>query len=193
MPTFDIIDLHCHILPGLDDGPDTLDESLVMCVLSERQGVTAIVATPHMGDPWYPVTCDDVRRGAKELSAACRGRGLKLDILPGGEVRLQPELAETVRAGKVLTLADTGRYLLLELPPYVAPRIEGLVFELRVSGVTPILSHPERNSELCRKPGRIFCSSTARHAVLHSLPAAPILLKADSRAFRRSGGRCESR
>ena len=152
---FQIIDLHAHILPGLDDGPSTVDEALRMCELNVQQGVTVVVATPHMCDSRYPVTSEDVRNGVKELSAVCRERGLDLEILPGGDVRLEPELLDALNAGEVLTVADSGRYILLELPPQIVPRIEEIVFELEVLGVTPILSHPERNLDFLRRPKRL--------------------------------------
>lgn len=152
---FDIIDIHTHILPGLDDGARTVDEALRMCELYLAQGVSAVVATPHMCDPRYKVSPEAVRRGVEELSEACERRGFNLKILPGGDVRLEPELLEVLEEGRVLTLADTGKYLLLELPLQTAPRIEGLIFELSVRGITPILSHPERNIELWRKPRRL--------------------------------------
>ena len=152
---FDIIDIHAQILPGLDDGPRTVDEAVRMCELNVEQGVTVVVATPHMCDARYPVTVEDVRDGVKELSRECRERGLNLEILPGGDVRLEPGTLDAFNAGEVLTVADTGRYLLLELPQQIVPPIEGLVFELQVRGVTPILTHPERNAHFCREPGRL--------------------------------------
>jgi len=153
--SFDIVDIHTHILPGLDDGPRTLDESLRMCELYVAQGVTTVVATPHMCDRRYRVTPEAVRDGVEELLAACQRCGLDLAIHPGADVRLEPELLDSLDRGEVLTLAETGKYLLLELPLQTAPRIEGLIFELSVRGITPILSHPERNIELWRKPHRL--------------------------------------
>ena len=150
--SFQAVDIHAHLLPGLDDGPRTMDESLRLCELYLPQGVTTVVATPHMCDPRFDVSPEAVRNSVRELSEACRQRGLSLDILPGGDIRLQPELLEVLDAGELLTINDTGKYLLLELPPQVVPRIGGLIFELAVRGVTPILSHPERNLEFCRKP-----------------------------------------
>ena len=150
-----LIDIHAHILPGLDDGPRTADEALRMCELSVEQGVAVVVATPHMCDPRYPVTVEDVRNGVKELSRACRERGLDLQILPGADVRLQPELLSTLRAGEVLTLAETGKYILLEMPPEIVPPLKGLTFELAIQEVTPIISHPERNLDFCRHPARL--------------------------------------
>lgn len=152
---FDITDIHSHLLPGLDDGASSMDESLRMCELYVAQGVATVVATPHMGDPRFAVTPDDVREGVQELSSACRRRGLELEILPGGDVRLEPELLSALDKGELLTLADTGKYLLLELPLQTAPRIEAFIFQLSVRGITPVLSHPERNMELWRKPHRL--------------------------------------
>lgn len=150
-----IVDIHSHVLAGLDDGPRTADESLRMCRRYVAEGVTTVIATPHMCDPRYEVRPEAVRRGVEELSAACHRQGLDLKILAGGDVRLVPELLDAVDKGEVLTLAETGKYLLLELPLQTAPPIKGLIFELSVRGITPILSHPERNMELWRKPRRL--------------------------------------
>jgi len=152
---FNIIDIHAHVLPGLDDGPHTLDESLQMCGLYAREGVTTVVATPHMGNNRFDVTSDAVRRSTSELARVCRERMPELEILPGADVQLQPGLLDMLDAGEVLTLADAGRYLLLELPPQAVPRIENLVADLAARGVTPILSHPERNPDFLRKPDRL--------------------------------------
>jgi len=150
-----LVDIHTHVLPGLDDGPRTMDDSLRMCELYVAQGVTTIVATPHLCDPRFGVAPEAVRRGVAELSAACSKRGLDLEILPGGDVRLEPELLEDYDRGRALALAETGKYLLLELPLQSAPRIEGLLFELSLRGVSIILSHPERNLELAHRPARL--------------------------------------
>jgi len=153
--TFGIIDIHSHILPGLDDGPRTIDESLRMCEMYIEEGVAAVVATPHMCDRRFHVTPEHVRQAAETLSQACSRRGLELKILPGADVRLEPELLDAVDNDGVLFLGDTGKYLLLELPFQTAPPIEDLVLQLRLRGITPILSHPERNMELWRKPHRL--------------------------------------
>ena len=152
---FSIVDIHTHVLHGLDDGPRTLEESLCMCELFAKQGVRTVVATPHLCDPRYRVSPEAVRRGVKELSEACRNRGLDLEILPGGDIRLEPELLEMLDAGKVVTLADAGKYLLIELPDQSVPRVDGLIFQLAGRGLTVILSHPERNYELSRKPDKL--------------------------------------
>jgi protein-tyrosine phosphatase len=105
-----------------------------------------------MCDYRFDVRPDVVRRRAEHLSALCAKFGFGLTVLPGGDVHLQPELPEILSRGDVLTLGDSGRYLLLELPSHTAPMIGTLLDVLRGQGVTPVLSHPERNSALCRNP-----------------------------------------
>ena len=152
---FDIVDVHSHLLPGLDDGPATERDSLRMCALYHAQGVRTVVATPHLCDPRFGVTAESVRVGARRLSLACREHGIDLEVLPGGDVRLQPELLENLASGSALTVADGGTYLLLEPPPHVMPRIDRLLCQLAARGITPILTHPERNMSLCRRPAQL--------------------------------------
>ena len=89
---FDIVDIHAHLLPNLDDGPRTLGESVRMCELYVAQGVTDVVATPHMCDHRFGVTAGQVRQGVEQVKAACRERAISLNIHPGGDLRLYPEL-----------------------------------------------------------------------------------------------------
>lgn len=147
-----LVDIHAHLLPGLDDGPATLDESLHMCELLAEQGVSTVIATPHMCVSVFPITADNVRAGVRQLSEVCRRHSIELEILPGGNVRLQPKLLEALENGTALTLADAWEDLLLELPPQGLPRIEGLVGDLGMRGITLILGHPERSPEFARKP-----------------------------------------
>ena len=151
----DMVDLHSHLLPHLDDGPATMAESLDMCRLYEAEGVRTVVATPHMCPPAFSPTPEDVRLAAMQLSEACSHSGIGLRILPGADVRLQPEFLPALDAGRVLTVADNGRYLMLELPPQSVPRMEDVLFQLAVRKITPVLTHPERNIELARKHGRL--------------------------------------
>lgn len=154
-PGFEMVDLHSHLLPGLDDGPGSLGEALRMCRLYAAQGFRTVVATPHMANQRYRVSPDDVRSAAGRLDRACLERGIDLRIVPGADVRLAPELLHLLDAGRVLTLADAGRHLLLELPHQCAPPISALISELALRGVTPVLSHPERNMEILRRPERV--------------------------------------
>jgi len=152
---FEIVDIHAHVLPGLDDGPAGLEDALRMCELYVRDGVTAVVATPHMGDHRFRVTPHKVRQAVSSLNRVCYERGLGLDVLPGADVRLCPELLDMLDAGDVLTLADAGVYLLLEPPAGAIPPLGALVGELMSRGVTPVVSHPERHPEWWRRPQRL--------------------------------------
>ncbi|MHC4789210.1 MAG: tyrosine-protein phosphatase, partial [Planctomycetota bacterium] len=129
--------------------------------------------TPHLADLRFPVTPAVVRRAVGELARECRQQGIDLEILPGADVRLQPELLDALEAGQLLTLADQGSHLLLELPPHAAPHIEGLIFDLAVRGITPIVTHPERNLELSRKPERL--AGLVEHGCLVQVTAAALL------------------
>jgi len=139
-----MIDLHCHILPGLDDGSPDLATSLEMARIALDDGIETIVATPHWFVDAGP-TPAQIRTATRQLQAALADGDLPLTVLPGAEVRADPQLAEMVRCDEVITVADGGEYLLME-PPFIGiPNyLEQLCFELQVAGITPILAHPER-------------------------------------------------
>ncbi len=182
-----MVDIHSHVLPGLDDGPRSMDESLQMCELYVAQGVATVVATPHMCNGLFDeVTAEMVKHGAEGLAEACRKRGLELAIIPGGEVHLQPELVKMLDAGAELTLGDSGRYMLLELPNQIVPRIERLVFELALRGITPVLAHPAHNMDFRRSPGRL--AELVECGCLVQV-SADCLLGAFGRAARRAAER----
>jgi len=152
---WNIADVHAHLLPALDDGPADAATALRMCRIYQDEGVRTVVATPHMSDPRYPVSAQDVREGVLRLTDACRRQGIRLDILPGADVRLQPEILDDLDAGRLLTLADGGRFLLLELPPQSLPPMHWLLPALSARGIVPILTHPERHPVLCGSPRRL--------------------------------------
>jgi len=139
-----MIDLHCHILPGLDDGSPDLATSLEMARIALDDGIETIVATPHWFVDAGP-TPAQIRTATRQLQAALADGDLPLTVLPGAEVRADPQLAEMAKCDEVMTVADGGEYLLME-PPFIGiPNyLEQLCFELQVAGITPILAHPER-------------------------------------------------
>lgn len=146
-----MIDIHCHILPGLDDGPPTLEKSLEMCRIAAADGIDAIVATPHMLNGMYDVTAEQVLAGVRALNDSLADEGLALRILPGADVHVDKNLPSYLAEKKVLTLADRGKHLMVELPQDVLPaEIADLLFQIQLKGVTPIVSHPERNVEVQR-------------------------------------------
>ena len=148
-----MIDTHCHILPGIDDGPDDMAESIAMCEIAAQDGVQAVIATPHMLDGAYEAQPDAVRTATVVLQTECDSRGIPLRIYPGGEVFIHEDLVERVASGQAMTLCDGGKYLLVELPSQLlGPWIKDFVFQLRLAGLTPILSHVERNGTVKQDP-----------------------------------------
>ncbi|MCB2225724.1 MAG: hypothetical protein KQH53_03520 [Desulfarculaceae bacterium] len=139
-----MLDLHTHVLPGLDDGAKDWDEALAMCRLAVADGVRLIAATPH----WYPAQNpperSEVLAKLERLQGMVAAEGLELKLVPGAEVALDAELGEMARQGLLPTLGS-GRALLLECPPHTSPRIlPELVYSLRLAGLRPVLAHPER-------------------------------------------------
>lgn len=139
-----MIDLHCHILPGVDDGATSLADAVAMCRLASADGCTAMVATPHQRHSSFPnATREALERGLAELVAALGGDPPAVHL--GAEVRVDSELLADLEtpAGQALALAGS-HYLLLEFPrAEVGPAPEEVVHELLLAGWRPVLAHPE--------------------------------------------------
>ncbi len=149
-----MIDIHSHILPQMDDGPDHWETSLEMCKIASNDGIKNIVATPHMNEVY---NCDPVtiRKRVKELNQKIKGV-YDIEVLAGADVYLTYDLLDRVKSGEILTINDKC-YLLLELPHnFITMNVEKIVFDLRLAGILPILTHPERNWVLQNKPKIIY-------------------------------------
>jgi protein-tyrosine phosphatase len=140
---FLMIDLHCHILHGLDDGPRELEGSIALARALVADGITIAVATPHVYKGRLDVRDRElVRQRIAELAAHVP----ELKVLPGAEVRMVPDLLERVEAAKDFFLLGEGAALLLEIPDLILPSgLQDIVFELRQMGLNTVLAHPERN------------------------------------------------
>lgn len=145
-----MIDLHCHILPGVDDGARDMEEALAMARLAVGDGISTIVATPHLqpqdfGNPQY------ILEGVSGLQEALQAEDLPLEVLPGAEVPAVPEVLEHLDT--VPRLGPQDRYLLLEIPLVGMPTyMEEMVFSLQLAGITPVLAHVERSQFTQRNP-----------------------------------------
>ena len=141
-----MFDLHCHMLPGIDDGAVDLDMALEMARLSVADGVHTLACTPHIYPGLYENTAQGIATAVKALQAELVAREIPLRLLVGADVHLEPELSESIRLGRIPTL-NGSRYLLLEPPHHVAPpRFEESVFHLMTAGFVPVITHPERLS-----------------------------------------------
>ncbi|MCQ6560441.1 tyrosine-protein phosphatase [Paenibacillus mendelii] len=151
-----MIDLHCHLLHGLDDGPTSLDESLALARSAVNDGATTIYATPHYRAGRYDTEAKDIRERTDVLNAELIERHIPLRVLPGQEIRVYDGLLDDLEAGKLLPLGESS-YLLLEFSASSVPvRFEDTLHELRIAGWTPIIAHPERNAELAAAPDRLM-------------------------------------
>lgn len=139
-------DLHCHLLPGIDDGPADIATSLAMARMAAADGITEVACTPHIYPGLYENNATGIRKAIASLRQVLEAEGISLKLHQGADVHLAPELAEGIRADRVPTLAGS-RYLLLEPPHHVAPpRFEESVFQLMTAGFIPVITHPERLS-----------------------------------------------
>ena len=141
-----MIDIHSHILPGLDDGPDDIGESIRMCRMAADDGIHTIVATPHMLKGIYHFSKKDVLKKVEELNSAIKAKNIPLTILPGAEIVIDPNILALIHKGDLLTMNNCGSHVLLELTDYFPKeQIENFIKNLTENYVIPIISHPERN------------------------------------------------
>ena len=149
-----MIDLHTHILPGIDDGARDRDDALAMLRLATEDGITTIVATPHA----HHSQGVDVRAAVSDLNDLASAASIPVRVLPGAEVRIASGLIERHRTGQLQTINDS-RYLLLELPlhdDWPEPQLLRVVDGLLAEGVVPILAHAERYRFVERDPHRLL-------------------------------------
>lgn len=170
--TVKMIDLHSHILPNLDDGPQTMEDSLQMCRIGYQDGIQTIVATPHILPGIYKNNRPTILSKLQQLNIALLKFGVKnldsmtqlpndsitkLEILPGADVHFSSDMLQRYEEGEIVTVNDQGRYLMIEFAfqgiPYQA---EEVLFQLLTKGIIPIISHPERNMEIGERPKRYY-------------------------------------
>lgn len=152
-----MIDLHCHILPDLDDGPATLDEAVTMCRIAAADGISTIVATPHYRPGWFESTAEIRSLRLEALREALRREGIAMTILQGAELTVFPELPELLEREPELTINGTGTYFLVELPFQTEPlQWESFLRSLLAARKIPVLAHPERCAWLRRKPEKVL-------------------------------------
>ncbi|MBI5850604.1 MAG: capsular biosynthesis protein [Planctomycetes bacterium] len=139
-------DLHHHILPGVDDGARDVGEALALAQRALDQGITTVVATPHMFDGVHDVTRAAACEAADRLRDALAAAGNPLALRVAAEIRVDERLEGLLAEHPEVTLDGGGRYALIELPhDGVPPYLTRLLFRLRARGTTPVIAHPERN------------------------------------------------
>ncbi|MBI3811649.1 MAG: capsular biosynthesis protein [Nitrospirae bacterium] len=149
-----MIDIHCHILPGLDDGARTMDEALSMARIAAADGIQRIVASAHITPGVYDNSPDGIVSAAGVFDDRLKEEGIPVRIIPGADVRMTPEMIGN--DGSYLRINRDTPYLLFEFPHgLIPPGSDRLVAALRGRGLVPVITHPERNLELQRHPEKL--------------------------------------
>jgi protein-tyrosine phosphatase len=147
-----VIDIHSHILPGADDGSESLETSIKMLKIAQEDGIDTIFATPHCSRHYYSLEYQDVVKAVEELRKNAKENGISMNILPGQEISIERDALSLFREGKSGCLGDT-RYMLLEMPfDRMDEKALDMIYELRISGVIPIIAHPERYEYIIKNP-----------------------------------------
>ncbi|QKK02960.1 MAG: protein-tyrosine phosphatase [Pseudomonadota bacterium] len=151
-----MVDIHGHLLPGIDDGARTMDMALTMARQAVDDGISLSLLTPHHLNGVYQNCAEDIRREIAAFRQALSGAGIELEVLPGSECHLVPELPRELAAGTAMTVADRGRAVMVELPVHTIPIGATAILEDILSlNLVPVIVHPERNGELARHPERL--------------------------------------
>lgn len=148
-----MIDLHCHILPGIDDGAKNLEESLAMAKMAVEQGITHIACTPHHLSRKYNNNWDDVIRRVRELQYHIDQEGIPLELYEGQEVHLDEQIIPQLKEKNIITLDLSEKYFLLEFPTNEMPiYAESLIQQMIFMNKIPIIVHPERQKQFMEDP-----------------------------------------
>ncbi|WP_066055678.1 tyrosine-protein phosphatase [Robertmurraya korlensis] len=151
-----MIDIHCHILPSLDDGAKDISESVAMAREAVKEGIDTIIATPHHKNGQYENKKLTILEEVKLLNKRLQEEKIPLNILPGQETRIFGEFLEEEELVHILPLNQT-QYVFVELPSGHVPRYtERLLFDVQLKGFIPIIVHPERNTEIITNPDIMY-------------------------------------
>ncbi|MED4534444.1 CpsB/CapC family capsule biosynthesis tyrosine phosphatase [Metabacillus fastidiosus] len=151
-----MIDIHSHILPNVDDGPQNINDSINMAQMAVEEGITKIIATPHHQNGRYTNKKERILKEVEALNQLLERENILLEVLPGQETRIYGEILEDLEKGEILSL-NQSNYLFIELPSGHVPRYtEQLLFDIQLKGLTPIIVHPERNAQIFEDPDLIY-------------------------------------
>ena len=168
-----MIDTHLHILPGIDDRPETIEESITLARVLVQEGIHSAIATPHYNDVFLQHSAREIQERVNDVQIELDRHSIPLRLYPGHEALIKPGLVEDIQTGRLATL-NGSRYLLLELWNSAwLPETERVIFELQAFGITPILAHPERYRVIQREPERI--TSLLTQGVLLQITASSLI------------------
>lgn len=166
-----MIDLHCHILPGVDDGAKTIEDSLDMARMAVDEGISHILATPHHMNRSWINNKQDVIELVEIVQQKINDENIPLTIFPGQEIRIYGEIINDIADDTILFADELNQYVLIEFPTSSVPSFtERLFYDLQSNGRTPIIVHPERNSVFQQDPNKL--KPFIDHGALAQLTAA---------------------
>lgn len=150
-----VVDIHCHILPGIDDGSDSWETSMQMLRIAWEDGITDMIATPHFKAGHHNASPERVKRLAAELQKRVRAEGIGINIYTGNEIMYFGEAADMLERGDILTLCDSDHVLVEFLPGDNFRHISSGLDEFRYLGYEPILAHVERYECMLRDSSNV--------------------------------------
>ncbi len=151
-----IIDIHSHVIDGLDDGAPNIDTAIDMIRIAAKDGITHIIATPHYIHGIWQNNAFLVQKKINKLIKRIEQENISVQLFPGNEVFISLEVPELIKEGLVCTLNHSS-YILLELPIINIPEYtKDIIFQLKLNGHTPIIAHPERNCEVADNPNLLY-------------------------------------
>ena len=167
------IDIHCHCLADMDDGPSGIFQSISLFKELVRENIFAVIATPHQLGSYDGLNeAQTIRDAVKKHNEILKQEGIPINVFPGGEVRVDERICRLLKDDKILTLADSGKYILLELPHLVFIDIEPILIELVSMNIVPIIAHAERVDALIKNPN--ILSKWLKHSILLQITAQSV-------------------
>jgi protein-tyrosine phosphatase len=180
-----VIDLHSHILPGVDDGTRSLEQAVELARSAVDDGIVALAATPHVRDD-YPTTADEMERKVAELRVALRREQIPLRLLSGGELALDRAATLPLEEIERFALAGSSTYVLVEFPYSGWPlALEPVIARLARAGLTAVIAHPERNVEVQEAPEQLESALAAGALIQVTATSVTGALGRSSRAAAR--------
>lgn len=170
-----MIDIHNHILPGVDDGAKTEEDSIEMAKAAVAEGIHTIIATPHHKNGHFNNERDTILMQVNILRQLFAKHDIPLTLLAGQETRIYGDMVEDLEKGELLSLNKT-KYIHVEFPFREVPRYAGqLLYDLQIAGYVPIIVHPERNREILENPNKLY--DYVRKGALTQVTAASMIGK----------------